>query len=196
MQWVEDEFKTVLQISDVSSPPDEKQEVLKNIHADDPLASLCIEEQKALYRAFGENDTLKSKRHIADFINLRDQKTVLMREEDTEIENLMELVEGTAKYIEFKLSGLLNFDYQSIEAIRIHPRFNFYHDIIVNRYMFIEMANQGELASERYYTTGLIMCLLLDRFSGADWKRDLFRNYHKKKTGLYKLLNEQIFTQS
>jgi hypothetical protein len=191
MKWLEDDYKNIFGVSDFNSPPEEKHDVLTNIPDNTPLASFCIREQATLYKAYREKDPQKAKQYITEFLNLRDEKYKFMSEQEKKIEDYMELVEGTAKYIELMLSELLQKNYQSIKAIRKCPQFNDYKDVIISQNLFIEKAKTGDLTVNRVNITGTIMCRLLDRFRRNKWKKHIFENYHEKKVTLCNLLTEQ-----
>ncbi|MBN1893952.1 hypothetical protein JW906_05635 [bacterium] len=192
IKWLENDYLRIFNIEDSESPRKEKHDTLSDIPDDSPKASLCLEEQAALYKAYIEQDTLKAKGHIREFLNLRHQNGRFISEVEKETENFMEFVEGTAKYIEFQLSESIQDGYRSIDRIRNHKQFNNYTEVVQSPRLFIEKAQTGDLTSSRFYSTGIILCKLLDRFSEKDWKKDLFKNYHEKKIDLCKLLSGQI----
>ena len=104
MRWLQDDFKTLFKIPTFNSPPESREEILFDIDENSVQASLCIQKQYALYQAYIENDVVKSKRVIAEFLRYRNQRMLLMNEKEIETENYMELIEGPAQYIEFRLA--------------------------------------------------------------------------------------------
>jgi hypothetical protein len=155
-------------------------------------ASLCIKEQYALFQAYVEKDTVISQKAISEFLKYRNQRLMLMNEKEIETENYMELIEGTAQYIEFRLAGFWQNDYQSLSAINNHPEFQNYKNAGVSPGLSIQNAKTGILNSSRVYTTGTIICLLLDRYTKHDWQTNIFKNYHDSKVNLCNLLSNSI----
>jgi hypothetical protein len=192
IKWLKKEYKRIMEIESFYSPPLNKSNTHIDIPKDSKLASLCIQEQNNLYQAYIEQNDKKSKNAIFRFLELRIQRMELMAETDVSIENYMELVEGTAKYIEFRLAELFEANYQAINKIVIYPEFQNYQDILKNPRTHIEKTKNGEISSERFYATGTIICLLLDRFAENEWKINLFENYRDYNTNLINILSSCI----
>jgi len=97
---------------------------------------------------------------------------LLLNKAEAELENFMELIEGTAKYIEYGLSESLQKDYLSIDEIRHYPEFQNYRGLTGSSVSAIQNAKTGDLSSGRFYISGTLICLLLDRYSKYNWKEN------------------------
>ncbi len=192
MRWLQDDFKTLFKIPTFNSPPESREEILSDIDENSEQASLCSQEQNSLYQAYIEKDVVKSKRAISEFLRYRNQRMLLMNEKEIETENYMELIEGTAQYIEFRLAESFRNGFQALHAIDNHPEFQNYKNAMVSPSLSIQNAETGVLISSRVYTTGTIICLLLDRYSKNEWQMNIFKNFHDSKTNLCNLLEKCI----
>jgi len=192
MRWLEEDFKNLLKISTFNSPPESREEILLDISDQSEQAVLCIKEQQALFQAYVEKDALISQKDISEFLKFRNQRLMLMNEKEIETENFMELIEGTAQYIEFQLAEYLQNGYQSLDTINNHPEFQNYKNAADSPNLSINNAKNGILESSRVYTTGTLMCLLMDRYSKDKWQIELFKNYHDNKVNLSNLLANSI----
>ncbi|MBN1998155.1 hypothetical protein JW935_11415 [candidate division KSB1 bacterium] len=188
MRWLQDEFQNLYQISNFSSPPDSRKEALIDIAEKSEQADICIQEQNALYQAYTEQDAEISRKAVSEFFMHRNQRFMRMKKTEIFLEDYMELIEGTAEYIEFKLSEHLHNGYKPLQAISENPEFQNYRNTSFSPAQIVQDAKTGILTSDRVYTAGILLCLLLDRYSAHDWKRDVFRNYHDNKTSLCGLL--------
>lgn len=187
--WLGQDFKRIMHIASFDSPPTDKQNISLDIPEDTEIAKICIREQDYLFQAYKDQNDDTAKASLFEFLSLRNQRKKLMSEEEIEVENYMELVEGTAKYIEFRLSESYENTYMASDAIIVHPQFKNYENVILNPEQSIQKAEIGETGSDRFYTTGTILCLLLDRFTEEDWKINLFKNYNESKIDLCDLLS-------
>lgn len=192
IQWLEPDFKNIFELDDFSKSSEIKIDSLLLLTKNSPVAVLCLEEQKALYNAYQEKDPEKSKQYIKQFTGLREKRAALMSNKQRQAENYMELVEGIAKYLEIRLAMALQEPYTPIKAMNSHNSFRAYQNAKQAPLTFIDNVRDGDLTDNRVYSTGSVICLLLDRFSGTDWKHNIFSNYQSQKINLVDLLKQTI----
>jgi hypothetical protein len=122
-------------------------------------AELRCRERKTLYNALFETNISKKKQCLSDFITIREKRAEVI-EEHLIYENLVETVEGPAWYVEIKA------------YLEKSPLDN---DLILNNYgnHLIDTVASTSNIRRSCYSSGLVMCLLLDEFS-PNWKESFF----------------------
>ncbi|MBS4538397.1 hypothetical protein GOQ27_07965 [Clostridium sp. D2Q-11] len=151
MNIAKDEYKEI----------DEK-EVLRRVD-EEAIVSYYEKEGELLYQAITTQDDKESISLAKEYVSARKKRIQFLekhwKREELEVlkeqEHYYELVEGTAKYMEEQILKYLE------------------REEIVEKYLkTIKELQEGK---QKYYNTGMGICLLLDRFN-ISWKKDAFRN--------------------
>ncbi|HAM81747.1 hypothetical protein [Ornithinibacillus bavariensis] len=128
-------------------------------------------ERAILFDAMLEDDLMKKKQYLNTFISLREKRAANMDNYIT-YENLVETIEGPAWYVELKA-------YSEKSTIE--------HKLIIKKYgqHLIDKFESTLDIRKSCYSSGLVMCLLLDDFL-PDWKE----GFWDKPETLYDLIKQ------
>lgn len=131
------------------------------------------QEREHLFSAMLEKNVSKKKQHLTIFMALRDKRAAIINEHLL-YENFIETIEGPALYVELKaFSEKSPISYKSVLKTYGQP--------LLDKYFSTTNIRRS------CYSSGLVMCLLLDEFSPG-WKG----NFWNKEESLYDLL-KQLF---
>ncbi|GIO28729.1 hypothetical protein [Ornithinibacillus bavariensis] len=140
-----------------------------------PLSKENVElrnrERAILFDAMLEDDIMKKKQYLNTFISLREKRAANMDNYIT-YENLVETIEGPAWYVELKAYS----EKSTIEHKSIIKKYGHY---------LIDKFESTLDIRKSCYSSGLVMCLLLDDFL-PDWKE----GFWDKPETLYDLLKQ------
>lgn len=157
----------------LSDSSDENAEVLQLVDTDTTIKSLYVRENEALADLVQLRDKGELKGKISRYLTIReermqafqqkygDEKTNLLKV----LEDYYEKVEGTARYTEAQAAKLLRDD-------------DLYREYIQS----LQVNMDGK---EKYYRSGMAMCLIFDELSVA-WKEEVF----SKPESMFELLAE------
>ena len=187
MNWLADSFRDIFDLSDNSSPKTQ-QTRLSDIQEGSELAERCMREQNVLFKAVTANLKDSCLFYIQQFVEVRHDYKKMQEKDEAILESFLELMEGSAKYLEYKLKSSISLDYRAMNAVQALSGFKQYQKEINNYSFDLTRLKQGVLTSERVYVTGLAICLLLDRIAGEDWKKDVFLEYSDNKQNIFDLL--------
>jgi hypothetical protein len=125
-------------------------------------------EGRRLRQALGAPTAAEARRVAREFLALRESRQRVLDSEFTEFERLAELNEGLAQYA--LLRGLAELGRLEGGGWADAAR----HEAAVESSLLDSLLHLGQRSvRRRFYATGSAMALLLDRLSGADWKRQL-----------------------
>ncbi|MFE3973482.1 MULTISPECIES: hypothetical protein [unclassified Peribacillus] len=137
--------------------PDEMMGITYPLSKDN--VELRNQERTNLYRALLENNIIKKKQYLNNFIALREKRTAKIKEYLT-YEKLIETVEGPAWYVELKA-------YSEKSPHDYHSVLKKYGQQLLNKYKSTSSIRRS------CYSSGLFMCLLLEELSPG-WMESFF----------------------
>lgn len=149
--------------------------VLAKIDNDESIKTMYENEMEILYNGINEVDRSKKEELVKAYITEREKRNEILKEklDFNELktlksaENLYELIEGTAHYIEIK----------TIEALNDKDRYE----------KLIDSLNHYHRNNVKYYKSGMGISLLLDELDD-NWKDSVFRD----DKPLFEKLNDAI----
>jgi hypothetical protein len=152
-----------------------------NIDISPEFATFAEIEQKALLKAYLEEDKEKAIEHLKEFYAARMKKQEHMTPEEIMSENHSGVAEGTATYANTKMAMLINeADYTPKISRSDDPYFFEYKYLDENLKQYTVDSMEG-LIDKTFdtlgpsYTIGAMLCLLLDRYV-MDWKKGFLEN--------------------
>ncbi|MFP3511947.1 hypothetical protein SB775_20340 [Peribacillus sp. SIMBA_075] len=137
--------------------PDEMMGITYPLSKDN--VELRNQERTNLYSALLENNIIKKKQYLHNFIALREKRTAKIKEYLT-YEKLIETVEGPAWYVELKA-------YSEKSPDDYHSVLKKYGQQLLNKYESTSSIRRS------CYSSGLFMCLLLEELSPG-WMESFF----------------------
>ncbi|MDY7221183.1 hypothetical protein [Halalkalibacterium halodurans] len=129
------------------------------------------QERAHLFSAMLEKNVSKKKQHLTIFIALRDKRAAIINEHLL-YENFIETIEGPALYVELKA-------FSEKSPISYKSALKTYGQPLLDKYFSTTNIRRS------CYSSGLVMCLLLDEFSPG-WKE----SFWNKEESLYDLLKQ------
>ncbi|HAP5652790.1 TPA: hypothetical protein IU076_002797 [Enterococcus faecalis] len=106
-------------------------------------------------------------------------------------EQMTETIEGTAQYVQIKAAKIINYDYDILYFLNKTISFS---EVIPD--IKKQIVNQSIIGSDIVYSSGALLCNLLDFFEVADWQETLNKQTTKDPVTLYSLLKKFIDQQS
>ncbi|EGO5077190.1 hypothetical protein H6229_002743 [Enterococcus faecalis] len=102
-------------------------------------------------------------------------------------EQMAETIEGTAQYVQIKAAKIINYDYDILYFLNKTISFSeAIHDIKK------QVVNQSIIGSDIVYSSGALLCKLLDFFEVSNWQETLNKQTLNDSVTLYSLLKNFI----
>ncbi|MBT2646613.1 hypothetical protein J7E52_07740 [Bacillus sp. ISL-34] len=159
-QYIKDEKRFPDEMMGITYPLSKENVELRN------------QERTNLYRALLENNIIKKKQYLNAFIVLREKRAAMIEEYLT-YEKLIETIEGPAWYVELRA-------YSEKSPLGYHSVLKKYAQQLINKYESTSSIRRS------CYSSGLLMCLLLEELSPG-WMECFF----DREDILYDLLKQQ-----
>lgn len=159
-QYIKDEKRFPDEMMGITYPLSKENVELRN------------QERTNLYRALLENNIIKKKQYLNAFIALREKRAAMIEEYLT-YEKLVETIEGPAWYVELRA-------YSEKSPLDYHSVLKKYAQQLINKYESTSSIRRS------CYSSGLLMCLLLEELSPG-WMDSFF----DREDTLYDLLKQQ-----
>ena len=165
-----------------------------NIGISPEFATFAEIEQKALLKAYLEEDKEKAIEHLKEFYAARMKKQEHMTPEEIMSENHSGVAEGTATYANTKMAMLIKeADYRPKISRSDDPYFFEYKYLDENIKQYTVDSLEGLIGRTfdtlgPSYTIGATLCLLLDRYV-MDWKKGFLENDRNQIQILEKFLH-------
>ncbi|NAB66119.1 hypothetical protein GUJ20_13380 [Enterococcus faecalis] len=106
-------------------------------------------------------------------------------------EQMTETIEGTAQYVQIKAAKIINYDYDILYFLNKTISFS---EVIPD--IKKQVVNQSIIGSDIIYSSGALLCKLLDFFNVPNWQETLNKQTLDNPVTLYKLLKNFIDQQS
>jgi len=182
-------------------PAKEKTGPLKMTKVDYPYqdGEACLLlglEGRILSDIMDEENPGKVKELWRDFMAVRSERRGRLPGDLAQVENFMELSEGTAQYVGWSVQYGKNDEVKPLPQLAGDPRFGGYSSSDTLRVMLKQQLGTLELPVQsqwmRYvYTTGTALAYNLEK-AVPGWKKGLFRKVSWSKTGLADLLTANV----